>query len=281
MGKDMQVDFSWNVYADGKFSFYDHYLIEQIKSGKNPEIRQFFFLLAICHTVMVDVSDGQLNYQAASPDEGALVTAARNFGYVFLSRTQNTITISEMGIERTYDVLAILDFNSDRKRMSVIVRESEGNIRLYCKGADIVIYERLHPRNVKREVTEEALDIFASETLRTLCLCYKDISHDEFEAWNKKFMVASAAVTNRDQALDKVYEEIEKNLILLGATAIEDKLQDGVPETINKLSKAGIKIWVLTGDKKETAENIGFSCELLTDETTICYGEDISDSSVN
>ncbi|NWY05968.1 AT8B1 ATPase, partial [Nothoprocta ornata] len=270
-----QVDFSWNVYADGKLSFYDHYLIEQIKSGKDPEIRQFFFLLAICHTVMVDVSDGRLNYQAASPDEGALVSAARNFGYVFLSRTQNTITISEMGMERTYDVLAILDFNSDRKRMSVIVRESEGNIRLYCKGADTVIYERLHPRNLKREATQEALDIFANETLRTLCLCYKDISQEEFEVWNKKFMVASAAITNRDEALDKVYEEIEKNLILLGATAIEDKLQDGVPETINKLSKAGIKIWVLTGDKKETAENIGFSCELLTDETTVCYGEDI------
>ncbi|NXF33768.1 AT8B1 ATPase, partial [Nyctibius bracteatus] len=272
---EQQVDFSWNVYADGKFSFYDHYLIEQIKSGKEPEIQKFFFLLAICHTVMVDTCDGQLNYQAASPDEGALVTAARNFGYVFLSRTQNTITISEMGMERTYDVLAILDFNSDRKRMSVIVRESGGNIRLYCKGADTVIYERLHPRNLKREATEEALDIFASETLRTLCLCYRDISHDEFEAWNKKFVEASVATTNRDEALDKVYEEIEKNLILLGATAIEDKLQDGVPETISRLSKADIKIWVLTGDKKETAENIGFSCELLTDETTICYGEDI------
>ncbi|NWS62381.1 AT8B1 ATPase, partial [Chunga burmeisteri] len=269
-----QVDFSWNMYADGKFSFYDHYLIEQIKSGKEPEIQKFFFLLAICHTVMVDTSDGQLNYQAASPDEGALVTAARNFGYVFLSRTQNTITISEMGIERTYDVLAILDFNSDRKRMSVIVRELGGNIKLYCKGADTVIYERLHPRNLKREATEEALDIFANETLRTLCLCYRDISHDEFETWNKKFMEASVATTNRDEALDKVYEEIEKNLILLGATAIEDKLQDGVPETISRLSKADIKIWVLTGDKKETAENIGFSCELLTDETIICYGED-------
>uniref|UniRef100_A0A8B9CWH5 Phospholipid-transporting ATPase n=1 Tax=Anser brachyrhynchus TaxID=132585 RepID=A0A8B9CWH5_9AVES len=261
--------------ANAKFLFYDHYLIEQIKSRKDPEIQKFFLLLAICHTVMVDVSDGQINYQAASPDEGALVTAARNFGYVFLSRTQNTITISEMGIEKTYDVLAILDFNSDRKRMSVIVRESNGNIRLYCKGADTVIYERLHPRNVKREATEEALDVFANETLRTLCLCYRDISDDEFEAWNKKFMEASVATTNRDEALDKVYEEIEKNLILLGATAIEDKLQDGVPETISKLSKADIKIWVLTGDKKETAENIGFSCELLTDETTICYGEDI------
>ncbi|NXI58332.1 AT8B1 ATPase, partial [Chloroceryle aenea] len=271
-----QVDFSWNKYADGKFLFYDNYLIEQIKSGKEPEIQKFFFLLAICHTVMVDTCDGQLNYQAASPDEGALVTAARNFGYVFLSRTQNTITISEMGIERTYEVLAILDFNSDRKRMSVIVREPAGNIRLYCKGADTVIYERLHPRNLQREATEEALDIFANETLRTLCLCYRDISQDEFEAWNKKFLEASVATTNRDEALDKVYEEIEKNLILLGATAIEDKLQDGVPETISRLSKADIKIWVLTGDKKETAENIGFSCELLTEETTICYGEDTS-----
>ncbi|NWS06057.1 AT8B1 ATPase, partial [Motacilla alba] len=269
-----QVNFSWNVYADGKFLFYDHYLIEQIKSGKEPEIQKFFFLLAICHTVMADTSDGQLHYQAASPDEGALVTAARNFGYVFLSRTQNTITISEMGVERTYDVLAILDFNSDRKRMSVIVREAGGRIRLYCKGADTVIYERLHPSNEKREATEEALDVFANETLRTLCLCYRDISQDEFEVWNKKFMEASLATSHRDEALDKVYEEIEKNLILLGATAIEDKLQDGVPETISRLSKADIKIWVLTGDKKETAENIGFSCELLTEETAICYGED-------
>ncbi|XP_074851845.1 phospholipid-transporting ATPase IC isoform X2 [Carettochelys insculpta] len=271
-----QVDFSWNMYADGKLAFYDHYLIEKLRCGKETEVQQFFFLLAICHTVMVDVSDGQLNYQAASPDEGALVTAARNFGFAFLSRTQNTITISEMGIERTYDVLAILDFNSDRKRMSVIVRKPDGNIKLYCKGADTVIYERLHPVNPQRQTTQDALDIFANETLRTLCLCYKDISHSEYEAWNKKFMEASVATSNRDQALDKVYEEIEKNLILLGATAIEDKLQDGVPEAISKLAKADIKIWVLTGDKKETAENIGFSCELLTDETTICYGEDIS-----
>ncbi|XP_061471283.1 phospholipid-transporting ATPase IC isoform X2 [Rhineura floridana] len=271
-----QVDFSWNMHADGKLTFYDQYLIEQIRSGKEPEIQQFFFLLAICHTVMVDASDGGLTYQAASPDEGALVTAARNFGFAFLSRTQNTITISEMGTARTYEVLAILDFNSDRKRMSVIIREPDGAIKLYCKGADTVVYERLHPRNPKRQATEEALDIFANETLRTLCLCYKDISNEEYEAWNKKFMAASVALRNRDEALDKVYEEIERNLILLGATAIEDKLQDGVPETISKLAKADIKIWVLTGDKKETAENIGFSCELLTDETTICYGEDIS-----
>uniref|UniRef100_A0A4W2GMJ8 Phospholipid-transporting ATPase n=1 Tax=Bos indicus x Bos taurus TaxID=30522 RepID=A0A4W2GMJ8_BOBOX len=270
------VDFSWNAFADGKLEFYDHYLIEQIQSGKQPEVQQFFFLLAMCHTVMADRLNGQLNYQAASPDEGALVSAARNFGFVFLGRTQNTITISELGTERTYHVLALLDFNSDRKRMSIIVRTPEGNIRLYCKGADTVIYERLHQTSPMKQETQDALDIFANETLRTLCLCYKEIEEKEFEEWNKKFMAASIASTNRDEALDKVYEEIEKDLILLGATAIEDKLQDGVPETISKLSKADIKIWVLTGDKKETAENIGFACELLTEDTTICYGEDIS-----
>uniref|UniRef100_A0A452TGW2 Phospholipid-transporting ATPase n=1 Tax=Ursus maritimus TaxID=29073 RepID=A0A452TGW2_URSMA len=238
--------------------------------------REFFFLLAVCHTVMVDRMDGQLNYQAASPDEGALVSAARNFGFAFLARTQNTITVSELGTERTYDVLAMLDFNSDRKRMSIIVRTPEGNIRLYCKGADTVIYERLHQMNPTKQETQDALDVFASETLRTLCLCYKEIEEKEYEEWNKKFMAASVVSSNRDEALDKVYEEIEKDLILLGATAIEDKLQDGVPETISKLAKADIKIWVLTGDKKETAENIGFACELLTEDTKICYGEDIN-----
>ncbi|XP_062898737.1 phospholipid-transporting ATPase IC isoform X2 [Mobula hypostoma] len=270
------VDFSWNEYADGKLRFYDHYLPQLINSGRDPSAGEFFKLLALCHTVMVEDNNGQIVYQAASPDEGALVTAARNFGFAFLSRTQNSITISELGIKRTYEVLAILDFNSDRKRMSIILREPEGKIKLYCKGADTVIYERLHPHNPSRETTEEALKEFADETLRTLCLSYKDISEGEFTKWNIKFKAASISTNNRDEALDRVYEEIEKDLLLLGATAIEDRLQDGVPETIDVLKKGDIKIWVLTGDKKETAENIGFSCQLLTNDMTLYDGEEIN-----
>uniref|UniRef100_A0A4W3HJ34 Phospholipid-transporting ATPase n=1 Tax=Callorhinchus milii TaxID=7868 RepID=A0A4W3HJ34_CALMI len=267
---------SWNSYSDGKFQFYDHYLPTLIRSGKDPSVQEFFKLLGLCHTVMVEENKGELVYQAASPDEGALVTAARNFGFAFLSRTQNTITISELGTKRTYQVLAMLDFNSDRKRMSVILRDPDGNIKLYCKGADTVIYERLHPNNPKRDCTEEALD-FATQTLRTLCLTYKDISEAEYSIWNKKYAAASVSTNNREKALDEVYEEIETNLYLIGATAIEDKLQDGVPETIETLAKGQIKIWMLTGDKKETAENIGYSCRLLTEEMTIHYGEEIGD----
>ncbi|KAG7320779.1 hypothetical protein KOW79_015194 [Hemibagrus wyckioides] len=270
------VDFSWNKYADRTFQFTDNHLVSLIRSKSDPDMLEFFKLLSLCHTVMVEQKDGELVYQAASPDEGALVTAARCFGFVYLSRTQDTITISEMGKEATYEVLALLDFNSDRKRMSVVLRFPDGRIRLYCKGADTVIYQRLSPSTLHRDTTETALEIFANETLRTLCLCYKDITEEEFESWARKHKEASVAMTDREQALDTVYELIETNLMLIGATAIEDKLQDGVPETIANLARAEIKIWVLTGDKKETAENIGYSCELLTDDMTIHYGENVN-----
>ncbi|KAJ8338934.1 hypothetical protein SKAU_G00357200 [Synaphobranchus kaupii] len=277
LDRSRPVVLDWNKYADRKFQFFDHSLISCIQSRKDPDVLEFFKLLSLCHTVMVEHKEDELIYQAASPDEGALVTAARNFGFVFLSRTQDTITISEMDDVNTYEMLALLDFNSDRKRMSIILRFPNGQIRLYCKGADTVIYERLHPSSQYKESSQTALDIFANETLRTLCLCYKDISKAEFDAWSKKHKAASLAMGDRDAALDQVYELIESNLMLIGATAIEDKLQDGVPETIAKLAKADIKIWVLTGDKKETAENIGYSCELLTDNMHIHYGEDVNE----
>uniref|UniRef100_A0A8C5B210 Phospholipid-transporting ATPase n=1 Tax=Gadus morhua TaxID=8049 RepID=A0A8C5B210_GADMO len=273
-GERPPVDFGWNQYADPKFEFMDHSLVACIRSKQDQETLEFFKLLSLCHTVMVEHKEGELVYQAASPDEGALVTAARNFGFVFLHRTQDTITIKEMDHEATYQMLALLDFNSDRKRMSIILKFPDGRIRLYCKGADTVIYERLSPHSLHQETTQTSLDIFANETLRTLCLCYKDISQAEWDEWSRKHTAASIATRDRDAALDQVYEQIENDLLMIGASAIEDKLQDGVPETIANLAKADIKIWVLTGDKKETAENIGFSCQLLTDNMKIHYGED-------
>ncbi|XP_038633110.1 phospholipid-transporting ATPase IC-like isoform X2 [Scyliorhinus canicula] len=270
------VDFSWNTFADGKLTFHDSSLVELIRSGSDPGVHEFFKLLAVCHTVMVEEKNGQLAYQAASPDEGALVTAARNFGYVFLSRTQDTITISELGVQRTYTMLAILDFNSFRKRMSVILEDSEGKIKLYCKGADAVIYERLCPKCPHKESTQMALDYFAAETLRTLCLAYKELDESYFKDWNQRQHKASVVLQNRGRLLEELYEEIETDLVLIGATAIEDKLQDGVPETIQNLKEADIKIWVLTGDKKETAINIGYSCKLLSDRMVLFDGHDIS-----
>uniref|UniRef100_U3I3S3 Phospholipid-transporting ATPase n=1 Tax=Anas platyrhynchos platyrhynchos TaxID=8840 RepID=U3I3S3_ANAPP len=262
-----KVDFSYNPLADPKFAFYDHSLVEAVKLSDVPTHR-FFRLLSLCHTVMPEEKkEGNLVYQAQSPDEGALVTAARNFGFVFRARTPETITVVEMGETKIYKLLAILDFNNVRKRMSVIVRSPEGDLTLYCKGADTILYELLHPScdSLKEETTEH-LNEFAGEGLRTLVVAYKNLDEEYFQDWIKRHHEASTALEGREDKLSEIYEEIEKDLMLLGATAIEDKLQDGVPQTIETLAKAHIKIWVLTGDKQETAMNIGYSCNLLNDD---------------
>ncbi|KAF3851421.1 hypothetical protein F7725_013193 [Dissostichus mawsoni] len=249
-----RVDFSFNALADPRFMFHDHSLVEAVKL-ENPEVHTFFRLLALCHTVM-----------AEEKKEGALVTAARNFGFVFRSRTPDSVSIVEMGQQRSYELLAILDFNNVRKRMSVIVRSPEGS-SLSSVKAQTRSSTRLHRSCSKlMDVTTEQLNEFAGEGLRTLVLAYKDLDEGYFNEWKRRHHEASTLLDDRESKLDELYEEIEKDLLLLGASAIEDKLQDGVPQTIEQLSKADIKIWVLTGDKQETAENIGYSCNLLREE---------------
>ncbi|XP_058584473.1 phospholipid-transporting ATPase IK isoform X10 [Neofelis nebulosa] len=267
----------WNKFADGKFPYRNAELLRAVRGRTDEAVREFWRLLAICHTVMVQEKDpDQPVYQAASPDEEALVTAARNFGYVFVARTQDSITVMELGDERVYQVLAMMDFNSMRKRMSVLVRNPEGAIYLYTKGADVVIFERLSNKGMTEWTTEEALASFAEETLRTLCLAYKRVDEDTYEEWRQRHREASLRLQNRAHALHQVYEEMEKGLQLLGATAIEDRLQDGVCDTIQCLKQGNIKVWVLTGDKQETAVNIGFACQLLSENMLILEEKEIT-----
>lgn len=272
-------------YYEEKFKFYDQNLLDQVQA-RNPEVHEFFKLLALCHTVMSEIKQGKLEYQAQSPDEAALSSAARNFGFVFKNRTSNTIEIEVLGQLEVYELLAILDFNNVRKRMSVIVRDPEGKIKLYCKGADSVIFEHLNTSdhnhsNKIRDITTDHLEHFAGVGLRTLCLAKKDLDEETYAKWQQEFHHACTAIEDREEKVDQCYEAIECNLELLGATAIEDKLQDNVPQTIANLLSANLKLWVLTGDKQETAINIGYSCELLNDEMCEifvidgCYPEEV------
>lgn len=153
--------------------------------------------------------------------------------------------------------------------MSVLVRCPDGKIKLYCKGADTVILARLEVNNPYVERTMQILEECATDGLRTLCFGIREVPLAEYKEWSKEYDVAANSMTNRVEELDKVAEQIEKNLFLIGATAIEDKLQDGVPDTIHILGQAGIKLWVLTGDRQETAINIGYSCRLLNEEMTL------------
>ncbi|XP_063696555.1 phospholipid-transporting ATPase IA isoform X8 [Culicoides brevitarsis] len=243
-------------------------LVQKIlnKNSSAALVQEFLTLLAVCHTVIPEkMEDGTIVYHAASPDERALVYGAQKFGYIFETRTPHHVEVDALGVTEKYEILNVLEFTSTRKRMSVITRNSKGEIKLYCKGADTVIFERLASNGQSfKELTLRHLEEFATEGLRTLCCAVSIIPPDVYEDWKHTYHKASTSLVGRERKVEDAADLIETNLTLLGATAIEDKLQEGVPETIASLIKANISIWVLTGDKQETAINIGYSCKLLS-----------------
>lgn len=257
---------------DENLTFIAPNFVEDLEGRSGEEQKRaaehFMLALALCHTVITEHTPGdppQIEFKAQSPDEAALVSTARDCGFTVLGRAGDDLLVNVMGEERTYTVLNTLEFNSSRKRMSAIIRMPDGTIRLFCKGADSIIYSRLargRQQELRRK-TAEHLEEFAREGLRTLCVADRLLSEDEYHAWAREHDIAAAAITDREEKLERVSSEIEQNMMLLGGTAIEDRLQDGVPDTIQLLADAGIKLWVLTGDKVETAINIGFSCNLL------------------
>ncbi|KAF9356541.1 hypothetical protein BGX26_005143 [Mortierella sp. AD094] len=378
-----------SVYAD-KPSYTDNIvpctptsqLIPFLKSGARhamaDRVRFFLLAMALCHDAVPELMDESdpmsFKYQAASPDENALVAGAKELGYVFVDRSRGGIrvrslpsSIYEQPKEEYYEILNIIEFSSKRKRMSVIYRMPDGQICLFTKGADSIILERVRdPKtgfddfqnldsptpftptsaqvydgkdplasleysksgkgrkySVERSSSigagvggamrkNDALDCikeaeanagagssseddeigayffgqtpglsqsemweyqqtmdhiqeYATTGLRTLLYGHRFLSKEEYRDWSKQYADAQSAIEGRQEKLEQVAELLEQNLDMTGATAIEDKLQDGVPETIDKLRRAGIRLWMLTGDKRETAINIGYSCRLIKD----------------
>lgn len=250
----------------------------------NPEqakrIHDFFLHLGISHSVVLEQNDKKLSkptFSASSPDELALVSGSSFFGYTFVGRKNGAVRLQLPDNQQViYDMLEMIDFTSTRKRMSVFVRSPEKEIFLLTKGADSVIFPRLDAHKINlciRDITIQHLEKYASEGLRTLVIARKKVSEEQFLSWSKEY---KAALSDLDQVarqkagepnrIEDLEELIEKDLELLGATAIEDRLQDHVTSTIADLSKSGIKIWILTGDKEETAINIGFACQLLNND---------------
>ncbi|KAI9350349.1 hypothetical protein BDR26DRAFT_833502 [Obelidium mucronatum] len=266
-------------------------------AGMSPAQQQtynFLEAMALCHSVVPDLSQAQIDsnlppfnsdekmpnahtvssilYQSSSADEVAIVNAARDLSFVYKTRTPTTLSLSILSqlVDSEYEILNTIEFTSDRKRMSTIYKYPDGRIMLLTKGADNVILERLHSDSEltpeQREIKAKTLadtGAYATEGLRTLLYAFKELDPAVYQTWNEKYAEATTAITNRVALVAAVAEELERGLTLLGATAIEDKLQEGVPNTIENLRRANIRVWMLTGDKTETAINIGRTCNLI------------------
>lgn len=393
------------------------YIYRRPQSIFARKVRFFILALALCHTCIPEKDeDGDVDFQAASPDELALVTAAQELGFIMTDRQTNTITVKsyvqgndEDPTYETYQVLDVIEFSSVRKRMSIIIRLPDNRVCLFCKGADTTVRKLLakaelaaiYIEDIKRktearksmeaqaaiqrrstqlsrksistlklpalgrqssislgrkrsmresvdvwlrereadaasprkssihyaprpsqsstpraladrtsigdnsrksfqnddidELIDESvvindhavfqrcfnhIDDFATEGLRTLVYGHRFILEDEYREWKELYHAASTSLTDRQQKIEQVAEGIERQLELTGATAIEDKLQDGVPDAIERFRRAGIKMWMLTGDKRETAINIGHSCRLIKDYSTVMIVDSSASSKI-
>ncbi|XP_014516837.1 phospholipid-transporting ATPase 1 [Vigna radiata var. radiata] len=265
----------------------DSELMALLRKDSNLDERiaahEFFLTLAACNTVIPIISSGKvsscgkdesnheiegIDYQGESPDEQALVSAASAYGYTLFERTSGNVVLDVNGEKLRLDVLGLHEFDSVRKRMSVILRFPDNVVKVLVKGADSSMFSILAPdtegNNGIQHETQSHLSEYSMEGLRTLVVGSRDLSDAEFEEWQKMYEDASTSLTDRAAKLRQTAALIECNLKLLGATGIEDKLQEGVPEAIESMRQAGIKVWVLTGDKQETAISIGLSCKLLS-----------------
>uniref|UniRef100_A0A6M2EWL0 Phospholipid-transporting ATPase n=1 Tax=Populus davidiana TaxID=266767 RepID=A0A6M2EWL0_9ROSI len=259
----------------------DPQLLELSRSGRDTEevkhVHDFFLALAACNTIVPLIVDDKSDptaklmvYQGESPDEQALAYAAAAYGFMLIERTSGHIIIDIHGERQRFSVFGLHEFDSDRKRMSVILGFPDSTVKVFVKGADTSMFSVID-RSLNKKVvraTEGHLHTYSTLGLRTLVIGMRDLSDSEFEDWHFSFEAASTAVVGRAALLHKVASSVERNLTILGASAIEDKLQQGVPEAIESLRTAGIKVWVLTGDKQETAISIGYSSKLLTNKMT-------------
>ncbi|KAF2294813.1 hypothetical protein GH714_020181 [Hevea brasiliensis] len=259
----------------------DPELLQLSRSGNNTEeakrVHDFFLALAACNTIVPIAFDDASNptvklmdYQGESPDEQALAYAAAAYGFMLIERTSGHIVIDIQGERQRFNVLGLHEFDSDRKRMSVILGCPDKTVKVFVKGADTTMFSVID-RSLNMDIiraTEAHLYNYSSLGLRTLVIGMRELSDSEFEQWHSSFEAASTSLIGRAAMLRKVANTVEKSLRILGASAIEDKLQQGVPEAIESLRTAGIKVWVLTGDKQETAISIGYSSKLLTSKMT-------------
>ncbi|KAF4075190.1 hypothetical protein AMELA_G00231760 [Ameiurus melas] len=257
-------------------------MIDSSPCSERKEHEELFFrALCLCHTVQVKeeetvdgikkgIHQGKSSsfYISSSPDEVALVEGMKRLGFTYLRLKDNHMEIlnREEEIER-FELMEVLNFDSVRRRMSVIVRSSSGDFYLFCKGADSSIFPRVISGKVDQ--VRARVERNAVEGLRTLCVAYKKLSREDYVEVCRLINSAKLALQERDRKLAEAYDLIERDFILLGATAVEDRLQDKAADTIESLHKAGMKVWVLTGDKMETAAATCYASKLFRRSTQI------------
>ncbi|OHT13626.1 phospholipid-translocating P-type ATPase, flippase family protein [Tritrichomonas foetus] len=269
-----------DIYEDKSFGEILNTL-EEANKRERDGILYFIYNLCLCHTVkIIQTESGKVAFEGMSAEEVSFLTGMDKLGILLsLDEDEDTITIESPKLnipKETFKIVDVLPFSYERKRMSVVARqESTGLYFLFSKGAHEMIMNNCG--NIYEGFLEQ-VDTFSYLGLRVMAMSTKQITEDEYKKFSSDLNRAKTEddLANREEAVNTVYTEFEEGQILLGCTGIEDKLQDGVPQTISMLRDAGIHVWMVTGDVQGTAIKIARTTRLITNEEDLI---DISDDS--
>ena len=265
-------------------------------SGSQQCQLEFALSLLLCNAVLPDVrplseGDGErVVFQSQSPDEIALLEALDQCGVTLIGRSgdQLTVRVALPGYRvytAQYTLLATLEFSSTWRRMSVVVRAPDHSVHLFVKGADTTIAALIDKADAQQqrllETTMQQVTDFALTGSRTLVMAGRVLSEDEWLAWFEQYHAAETALEDRENEIERAFRSIEQSLQLLGASAVDDQLQELVPQTIDFLLAASIKVVVLTGDKLETAVTIAKHAHLISPEGRLLYVAGVEQAEVS
>lgn len=256
--------------------------ISHIDLGNTPFLSmkdaalEFFLNIALNHNVLteIDSSTGEKSYTGSNPDEVVLVQAAKELGIEFIERSNKYIRINVFDKEYTFTILHRFEYSSARMRSSIVVKDKYDVIKLYMKGADSIILKKIdnYSQSFLFETTKTHLDKFAKEGLRTLCFSMKILDEVTLREWEIKYRkIQEKAILDKSlyPEVESIISNLEDEMLLVGVSGLEDKLQEEVKPCLQDFIEAGINVWMLTGDKLDTAESIGYSCKLFNDDTEV------------
>ena len=244
----------------------------------STRVRDVVLALALCHNVTPTVEEINgsevTTYQASSPDEIAIIRWTESCGLRLVHRDRHSMTLESAHSGKVVlrvDILNIFPFTSESKRMGIIVKFSQPGdghqsigegapVWFFQKGADTVMTSIV----AKNDWLDEETANMAREGLRTLVVGRKKLSAQQYQAFVDQYRDASLSLNTRDAGMTTVVQNyLESELELLGVTGVEDKLQTNVKPSLELLRNAGVKIWMLTGDKVETARCVAVSSKLV------------------
>ena len=237
-------------------------LIDRNDAKPTLVIKEILTALCLCHNVTPVIEEGSRHLQASSPDEIALVETAESLGLFLDNRTKSEIVLNWTIINRkqTFKILQCFPFTSKKKRMGIIIEDEAGRVIFYLKGADDAILPRVSQS--QRGFLKDTADDLSREGLRTLAFSYKVLNKQEYLSWEERYRAASSEIERREELQEIAISALETEMELLMLTGVEDRLQEDCAGTINDLRRAGIRFWMLTGDKIETVSCVAISAGL-------------------